>query len=168
MSRAQLADLRLREIGVSFGNGPQSSELTVAEYISLPLRAIGNTVMARSRAREALRQADIIECRNALWSQLSDSEKVLASLAHALARQPRLLLVDDPTPRRDARQDYEVVALLRRLADQGMAVIMTTSAVAMLCEGDRACTMGDGRLEEVPVPQASILPFPESGRGSRA
>jgi iron complex transport system ATP-binding protein len=103
-----------------------------------------------------------------LWSQLSDSEKVLASLAHALARQPRLLLVDDPTPRLDTRHDYEVVGLLRSLANQGMAVVMTTSAVAMLCEGDRACTLGDGRVDEVPVPEASILPFPESGRGSRA
>jgi ABC-type lipoprotein export system ATPase subunit len=163
MSRAQLGSLRLRDVGVSFGEGPQSPELTVADYVALPLLTAGSSATARARANEALRRTGVLECRHAPWSRLSDTEQVLASLAHALARRPRLLLVDDPTPRLDARHDYEIVGLLRSLADSGAAVLMTTSSMAALSDVDRAFTLGDGRLDAVSVPEASVVAFPQSG-----
>ena len=165
LSRSQLGDLRLRDIGVAFGIGPQSTELTIADYVALPLLRAGSRGTARRRARDVLDRTGIVECRDATWSQLSDTEQVLASLAHALVRRPRLLLVDDPTLRLDTTSDFAVVALLRTLAEDGTAVLMTTSSMAALRDVHCAFTLSDGRLSDVSPARASVISFP--GNGSR-
>ncbi|HMJ02561.1 MAG TPA: ATP-binding cassette domain-containing protein [Conexibacter sp.] len=111
LSRARLGARRLREIGIAAGGGPRSIELTVADYVALPLMGERPAVV-RHRVRDALQRVGVLECREATWPQLSDSERMLASVAHAIVRRPRLLLADDLVVRLDASQDHEVVALL--------------------------------------------------------
>ena len=160
LSRPRLGELRLEEIGLALGDGPRSAELTIGDYLALPLLRRETKAAIRHRVREALRQADILECRNARWSQLSDTEQALASLAHALVRRPRLLLVDDPASRMDLNQDQEVITLLRRAAvDTGVAVLMTTSSMSVLTEVHQAFTLGDGRLLPVPTSHGSVIAF---------
>jgi ABC-type lipoprotein export system ATPase subunit len=156
--------LRLSEIGLVRGEGPPSQSLTVQEYVAIPLRASCTRREARVRALDALREVDVVDCRNARWDQLSDNERTLVSLAHGLVREPRLLLVDDPTAGLDTLQQQEVVDVLRAVAvERGIAVLMTTSILSAVTGANHAFTLSDGRL--VPVtdgsrPLADVIEFP--------
>ena len=161
LSRSQLSRLRLHEVGLAFGQGPQSMDFTVAEYVELPLRTERSPAVAQRRVRDALRRVGILDRSDATWSQLSDSEQVLASLAHAVVRRPRLLLADDPVSKLDVCEDREVVGLLGALAAElEMAVLMTTSSLSVLPDVDQAYTLSDGRLEAVPSSRGSVIALP--------
>jgi ABC-type multidrug transport system ATPase subunit len=164
-SKTQRDRLRLGEIGLVQGSGPHSDTLTVLDYVALPLFGRCKRWEARSRALAALRRVDVAECRDALWHQLSDGEKTLVNLAHALVRQPRLLLVDDPTAGLDTLQQQEVVELLRAFATRdGVAVLMTSSVLSTITDAHDAFTLSDGRL--IPVTDAArrggeVIAFPQ-------
>lgn len=166
LSRSQLSRMRLHDVGLAFGEGPQSLDFTVAEYVALPLRAQRSPAVAQRRVRDALRRVGILDRSEVTWSQLSDSEQVLASLAHAVVRRPRLLLADDPVSQLDVCDDREVVGLLGALAAElEMAVLMTTSSMSVLPDVHQAYTLSDGRLEAVPSSRGSVIAFPGSTEG---
>jgi putative ABC transport system ATP-binding protein len=167
LSDARRAELRLREIGLLLGSGPHSPEFTVCDYVSLPLLVSQTRASARGVAIAMLRKVGIADCRDARWHQLSDSERALANAAHALVRQPRLLLADDPAPDLDPLQQGEVMRLLRgAAADDGVAVLMTAAAMSALAAARTAFVLGDGELTEVREPreeggrEAQVIDFP--------
>jgi ABC-type lipoprotein export system ATPase subunit len=164
MPKVQRARLRLEQVGLVQGEGPQSSSFSVLDYVAVPLFNRCTRRDARNRALATLRRVDVAECRDARWHQLSDSEKTLVGLAHGLVREPRLLLVDDPTAGLDTLQQKEVVELLRAVAvEQQIAVLMTSSVLSAITEAHQAFTLSDGRL--IPVTDASrrggeVIEFP--------
>jgi ABC-type lipoprotein export system ATPase subunit len=164
LSKGRRDRLRLGEIGLVQGPGPQSSTLTVLDYVAIPLFGRYKRHEARSRALAALKRVDVVECGDALWHQLSDGEKTLVKLAHGLVRAPRLLLVDDPTAGLDTLQQQEVVDLLRAFAQRDrIAVLMTSSVLSAITEAHEAFTLSDGRL--IPVTDATrrsgeVIAFP--------
>lgn len=166
MPKAQRDRLRLEQIGLVQGEGPQSPSFSVLEYLMLPLFNRCTRREARSRALATLRRVDVVECRDAHWHQLSDSEQALVSLAHGLVREPRLLLVDDPTSGLDTLQQQEVARLLRAVAiEQQIAVLMTSSVLSAITETHAAFTLSDGCL--IPVtdaarPSGEVIAFPRS------
>ncbi len=164
LSQGRRDRLRLGDIGLVLGGGPQSRTPTVLDYVARPLFGRCKRHEARSRALVALRRVDVAECRDAQWHQLSDGEKTLVNLAHGIVREPRLLLVDDPTAGLDTLQQKEIVNLLRAFAAQEqIAVLMTSSVLADITETDAAFTLSDGRL--IPVTDATrrggeVIDFP--------
>jgi ABC-type multidrug transport system ATPase subunit len=134
------------------------------DYVAMPLFGRCKRHEARTRALAALTRVDVAECRDALWHQLSDGEKTLVKLAHALVREPRLLLVDDPTAGLDTLQQQEVVAMLRAFATHdGIAVLMTSSVLSTIRDAHEAFTLSDGRLipvTDVGRPSGEVIAFP--------
>lgn len=168
---ARRGDLRLREIGLMLGSGPHSPEFTVCDYVALPLLASHPRARARGIAMGVLRRVGIVDCREARWHQLSDSERALANAAHALVRRPRLLLADDPAPDLDPLQQDEVMTLLRTTAEQdGVAVLMAAASMTALASAYVAFVLDDGRLRPLGEPhdehdaepgrQAQVIDFP--------
>ena len=164
LSKARRDRLRLDAIGLVQGAGPQSGTLNVLDYVAIPLFGRCKRHEARSRALAALKRVDVVECRDAHWHQLSFGERTLVSLAHGLVREPRLLLVDDPTAGLDTLQQQEVVALLRAFAArEQIAVLMTSSVLSSIAEAHDAFTLSEGRL--IPVTEATrrggeVIAFP--------
>jgi ABC-type lipoprotein export system ATPase subunit len=154
LSKPQRDGLRLSDIGLVQGEGPQSHAFTVLDHVAVPLFKRFKPRQARGRAMAMLKALEVAECHDARWHQLSDCEKALVSLAHGLVREPRLLLVDDPASGLDALQQKEVVELLRKtVAEQQIAVLTTSSVLASVTEAHEAFTLSDGRL--LPVTDAS-------------
>ncbi len=168
LRKVQRDRLRLGDIGLVQGEGPQSTSFSVLDYLMLPLFNDRTRREARSRALATLRRIDVFECRDACWQQLSDSERALVSLAHGLVREPRLLLVDDPTSGLDTLQQQEVASLLRAVAiEDQIAVLMTSSVLSAITGTHDAFTLSDGCL--IPVTDASrpsgeVIAFPRADR----
>lgn len=168
LSKESRTALRLRDIGLVLGDGPQRKAMTVLDFVALPLLSTYTRREARCRAFDALRRTDVVECAAARWDQLSDGETTLVSLAQGLVRQPRLLLVDDPTARLDALRQAEFVDLLRGVAtEHQMAVLMVSAVLGPVAMADEVYTLSDGRL--VPVTDgardvADVIAFPHRRR----
>ena len=102
---------------------------------------------ARVRAHEALQRAGgegpLVARR---ISDLDGGERVRLAIAHALSVQPRLLVIDDPVAGVDLRERDGILLLLRSLADEGIAVLMTVGDLTGLSGADQSLTIGDGEL----------------------
>ena len=90
--------------------------------------------------------------------QLSGGERQRAMLARALAQQPRLLVLDEPTSHLDLRYQAETAALLQRVnAEHGMTVLLVSHDLDLAAEVcDRLLLLGGGRVARV-GPPADVL-----------
>jgi len=82
-----------------------------------------------------------------------------------LVLEPRLLVVDEPTQGVDLPERDGILTLLRRLADDGIAVLTSTSDPAGLSGADFALTLSGGELRG--APQAQLAPVLQLRRAAR-
>ena len=126
----------------------------IGEQIAELLREHLSLTSAEIRARvQALAQQVGLEARHlvAYPHQLSGGEKQRAMLAMALACDPDVLIVDEPTSGQDVCARAEIVALLRRLrAERGMSLILISHDLAAVAQlADRVAVLYAGKLIEV-------------------
>lgn len=88
-------------------------------------------------AEEAMKEMGILKLRDRSYTDISGGERQLVLLARALAQEPRILMLDEPTAGLDYRNQVRVLERICSLRDQGYAVIMTTHDPdhAFRCEG---------------------------------
>jgi ABC-type lipoprotein export system ATPase subunit len=123
----QLAQLHREKIAFAEREPPHLEDLSAIDYVAIPLYGRVSPTGARRRAGATLAQFGVGDVRDATWSDISDAGRVLVSLAHALVRQPRLLVIDDLTAYLGAYDRDYVLSLLRSSAENnGIGVLMTT------------------------------------------
>ncbi len=111
--------------------------------------------------QEAMEATDTWDLRDRLFTELSGGEQRRVLLAKALAQEPQLLLLDEPTANLDLHYQLEVVELLRRLnRERGITVIAVLHDINLATMlGNRFILMWEGRIyamgeaEEVITPQ---------------
>lgn len=115
---------------------------------------------ARGRARSALDRVDAAACATLAPAELGGTEAARVALALGLATEPSLIVFDEPTIGVDLLERDEILLLLRSLADEGMAVLISAGETPALSGADRALTIADGRLQGPTVPKlARVLPL---------
>ena len=107
------------------------------------------------KAEQAMHVTGIASLRGRRMGELSGGEQQLAFLARALAQEPRLLLLDEPTAHLDIGHQGQIMDLLRQL-NRGhaltVAVVMHDLALASLyCQ--RLCILHQGRLRKIGTPR---------------
>ena len=146
MSEAAHARLLREQIGWVRRAGPRS-DLSMLDYVALPLLVEHGQRRARSRAYDALARVGVSECAGQRWDSLSDGERALIGIAHGIVRHPRLLLVDDPTANLGVREREDVNGLLRSLAGaEGLAVLMAVPGMPAAMGTDEIKVLSGGRL----------------------
>lgn len=119
---------------------------------------------ARARARAALQLAGVAHCESMRQHQLSIAETVRVAIARTLTLGPRLIVIDEPVKGVDLADRDGILALLRQLADEGIAVLVSTGESTALSEADRGLALGRGSLRGAPAPElAPVLPLRRAG-----
>jgi len=91
---------------------------------------------------------------NKTFSEMSDGEKQKIMIARALAQEPKLLLLDEPTSYLDVKHRVEIMLLLRKIAKKGVAIFFTTHDVELalrIC--DKVILILNGRILNYGIPE---------------
>jgi lipoprotein-releasing system ATP-binding protein len=137
-------------------------DLPVIERVAVPLEGLRERA-AYERANRTLRRLGADEYADQRWSSLADSERVLATLAQGLVREPELLLVDDLMATLGMGATEQIGRLLHTIArEDEMAVLMSTSHAEATTWFDRVATLAGGELYVPPPskPDGNVIDFP--------
>lgn len=132
---------------------------TVADELAVGPRRVGmGPEQARHRVDELLERLALTQLARANPFTLSGGEKRRLSVATALATDPALLVLDEPTFGQDARTWGEMAALLAEQRDGGRAVVMATHDHELVeAVADRTVRLEDGRLVDSPEPHSTAV-----------
>ena len=119
---------------------------------------------AESRAQDLLARVGLSDRAGHLPSQLSGGQQQRVAIARALAMHPEVLLLDEPTSALDPELRDEVRGVLRRLAGEGMTMILVTHDLRLARQvADQVVFLEGGRVGESGPPER-ILENPEFER----
>ena len=122
-----------------------------------------------SHAHKALERVGVERCAEFLLGDLDAAEAVRVAIATALVLQPRLLVIDEPTKGVDLLERDKLILLLRSLADEGIAVLVSDGDGSGLSDADRTLSLAAGELHGKTKPQTgSVLPLRAAGRNTAA
>lgn len=169
MSRRASAQLLRRTLAWVDPTATQSGELPARVYVALPLYRAHGPQQAQRMAIAALERVAAADSADEPWANLSDTERTLVAIAQGLVREPRLLIVDDPTARLDVIDRERVTGLLTAAAHEGgCAVLMTAAELSGVRHADRVLTLSRGKLltapDRAPARSGEVVAFPRSAR----
>ena len=149
----QLAELRLRAFGFVFQQFNLIPTLTALENVEAGLAPMGYGSKELERRSSALLEEVGLGARaDHLPSQLSGGEQQRVAIARALAKEPRVILADEPTGNLDSKTGNDIVELLAGLARQhGTTVIVATHDAELAARAAPRIAMRDGRVVETAV-----------------
>ena len=167
LSAGGLARLLRGPIAWARPTGPNSLELRMRDYVGMVLLREHSHAQARRLAAETLERVGAGGCAMARWGDLSDSERTLVAIAHAVVRAPQLLLVDDQTATLDDIQREDVMELLRgRAEEEEMAVLAMVPDMAAMMHAHTIRSLSSGQLlapAEWEGHGGEVIDFPEGG-----
>lgn len=159
LSRAAVA----RQVAVVPQDVPRGLPHTVEELVLMGryARAPGRFFESpedRAAARRAMEAVGVLPLREALLDRLSGGERQRVMLARALAQEPRLLVLDEPTAHLDLRYQAECAGLLRRLGrEAGLTIVLVSHDLGFAAElCDRLLLMAAGAAVRVGSPETVI------------
>lgn len=146
--RKRLIEYRRFEVGFVFQFYNLVQNLTALENVELATQ-ISNKALS---AQKVLEKVGLGERMNNFPSQLSGGEQQRVSIARALAKNPKLLLCDEPTGALDYNTGKQILKLLQDTSrETGMTVIVITHNSAITPMANRIITMRSGRVHRIAV-----------------
>ena len=145
-SERELLELRRNKVGFVFQFFHLVPELTGEENVMLAARVDGGRAVREKRGHALISDLGLAGVSDRLPHTLSGGEQQRFAIVRALVGDPALVLADEPTGNLDTDSSRLVLALLRRLADQGRAVVMATHDREAAALADRVLELRDGEL----------------------
>ena len=146
-----------RELGMVFQSYAVWPHMSVFENVSFPLR-VSKSRMSKSeikkRVDEVLELVDLGGLGSRMSTKLSGGQQQRLSVARALVRSPKLLLLDEPLSNLDAKLRERMRTELRVIQQQiGVTTLFVThDQVEALSMSDRVAVMNNGKIEQVGTP----------------
>jgi polar amino acid transport system ATP-binding protein len=155
-----------REVGIVFQNFNLFPHMNVMRNITLgPRKVLGLSYReSAARAEELLQRIGLWDKRREYPDRLSGGQQQRVAIARALAMHPKLMLLDEVTSALDPELVAEVLGMMRKLADEGMTMLVATHEMSFAREvASKVCFLDDGRILEEGVPE-QIFTEPASPR----
>jgi putative ABC transport system ATP-binding protein len=150
LTSEQRADFRREFLGFVFQSFHLVPYLNVAENVMLPLAVTARSAAEkRELAQNAMTWVGLGDKGRRLPNQLSGGEQERVAVARAIVNQPPVLLADEPTGNLDTKTSRDIMALLQRLNDDGMTIVMVTHSPECAQYARRMLRVSDGVLCEV-------------------
>jgi energy-coupling factor transporter ATP-binding protein EcfA2 len=147
-------------VGYCYTGASAPGGRTVIDHVrsGLLARRVAEPV-AHSLAYDALRRVEVERSNELTMGDLDTAEAVRVAVACGLVLGPRVLVIDEPTKGVDLLERDAIVLLLRSLADEGIAVLVSDGDGSGLADADRALTLSDGELrgKSTPAPGGEVL-----------
>ena len=142
----QLTGYRREDIGFVFQFYNLVPNLTALENVELALQICRDPL----DARKVLEEVGLGDRLNNIPAQLSGGEQQRVSIARALAKNPKLLLCDEPTGALDYNTGKSILKLLQNMCrERGMTVIVITHNQAIAPMADRLIHIKNGRVSRM-------------------
>lgn len=151
-----------RHVALSLQEGTRDRPVTVEDLVSLGRAPHRGWVLPfgtkdREAVRAALARVGLGGHADRVVTELSDGEAQRVGLARALAQEPAVLLVDEPTSHLDLRYQGEILDQLRHLAREGLAVVAALHDLNLAALwADRIALVAAGRLVAVGIPEETL------------
>jgi iron complex transport system ATP-binding protein len=94
----------------------------------------GQSATDREAVEDAMEAVDITGLRRRIYTELSGGERQRVKIAIALAQQPKLMLLDEPTQHLDVGRQIELIALLHRLNERGITLLAAVHDLGLVAE----------------------------------
>ncbi|MEK7330038.1 MAG: ABC transporter ATP-binding protein [Candidatus Eisenbacteria bacterium] len=147
LSEDRLAEVRQKRIGFIFQAYHLVARMTAARNVELPLIFAGvEPRVRRERVRAALESVGLGHRIQHRPDQLSGGERQRVAIARAMVMEPSILLADEPTGNLDTRSGEEIVALLERLNQGGLTVVLVSHDPRIAAHARRVLRMRDGEI----------------------
>lgn len=144
----KLSEYRAENVGFIFQFYNILPTLTVLENVDL----VKDIVKNPKDSKEAIKDVGLIEHLNKFPNQLSGGEQQRVSIARAIAKNPKLLLCDEPTGALDSKTGIEVLKLLKKQCDGNggtNTVIIVTHNSLFADIADTVIRVKNGKIESV-------------------
>ncbi len=151
LNEEKLALWRRSAVGFVFQSFNLLPVLNARDNVRLPLLIDAKSEKeANKRAEELLDLVGLADRKNHKPNQLSGGQQQRVAIARALAREPAMILADEPTGALDSTTSNEVMALLQKLSkEQNQTVIMVTHNQEVASFTDKIIKLKDGELVDV-------------------
>jgi len=160
LNRAQRALLR-RTLGIIYEDFRLLNDRTVFENVALAVRITGRFADTEviPRVLFALEEVGLQSKQTAFPAELSAGERQRIAIARAIANRPAVVLADEPTGALEPRSAHEVLSLLKRIHQEGAALLLvTTRREVAEALGGRLMLLEDGKLTGQTAAAAAAAP----------
>jgi cell division transport system ATP-binding protein len=137
-----------RKIGVVFQDFKLLPNRTVFENVAFALEIAGMTNHEiKATVPKVIKLVGLKGKEKNFPDQLSGGEKQRVAIARAIARQPKILIADEPTGNLDPKHSWDIVRLLEKINDYGTTVVLTTHNVDIVNKlKRRVITIDNGKI----------------------
>jgi len=156
-NRTQLGVFRRDHIGFIFQFFNLIPSLNAAENVEYAIQIMGKK-NTHARALEVLDQVGLGERMNHFPSELSGGEQQRVAIARALAKDPELILADEPTGELDFETGIKILELLYGVAKKGKTVVIVTHNSEIAQIGDRIIRLRNGKVISQEANQNALPP----------
>jgi putative ABC transport system ATP-binding protein len=149
LSDGDLGRFRRDHIGFVFQFFNLIPTLTARENVEFAAELVSHdSRQTEERVEELLRLVGLGERADHFPSQLSGGEQQRVAIARAMAKDPDILLCDEPTGNLDFRTGQQILGLLQKLtSEQGKTCVLVTHNTAIAGVGTRIVRLRDGRVQ---------------------
>jgi putative ABC transport system ATP-binding protein len=149
LSERALCQVRAARVGFVFQSFNLVPVLTALENVELALDLAGAAPRNRSwRAFEALRAVGLAEHAMRRPSQLSGGQQQRVAIARALAKEPALIIADEPTANLDSHNSELVLELMERMnRELGVTLVLSTHDPEVVAVARRVIRLRDGKVQ---------------------
>ena len=149
----KLTEYRRHDIGFVFQFYNLVQNLTALENVELASQICKDPL----DAAETMKEVGLADRMNNFPSQLSGGEQQRVAIARALAKNPKLLLCDEPTGALDYVTGKQILALLQKTCrEKGMTVIVITHNLALTPMADKVIHIRNGKVDRLEVNERPV------------